>query len=526
MRIFNLKSPPPAGEGVILLLCIAAHATLTFIYAVTLHFEFKTSGVDGMVYEQLLRNVLDGHGLVSSINYPYIQQPWLGFHFSPILYALLPFYAVFPHFQTLLATGSLCVALAAWPLYLTARTILQDRFQALVMALLYLANPFVVNGVVWDFHEVDFAPLCIAWMLWAVVHHRPKTLIVLSLVLLGIKEHYGLSVFGFGLLWAWHWREKKFGIALAAFGLATLALIMGVVIPHFNPEGKPAMMNADSPMDRFGWLTSAESIRKQWPMTLSEAAEYYFLLLYPFIFLPLAAFGWLLPSMADIGVNTLSKQFSMRSVDIYYSMAAMPVLIIATCWALRSVSRRITRFSTNDLVLPIVVVTAIFAYLKVALPFSPTGNVLEFSSPRFQYETADARAIDAIEAMIPEDATLAAQMNVLPHFHPRYWMMPFPGTSDKPDYIVLQLKFPYRRALSVFGNPFGDRAATFIEHADALLHNDQWAVVYYADRWVLLQKGGTDHKAQHKQALDGLEQLRAEFDQVLEFFRASYKSPN
>ncbi len=507
----------------VLFIAIAAQALITFAYAVTLHFEFKTSGVDGMVYEQLMRNVLDGNGLVSSINYPYLPQPWLAFHFSPILYFLVPFYWVYPHFQTLLAVGSLCVALAAWPIYLTASAILQDSFQALLMALLYLLNPFVVNGVLWDFHEVDLAPLVLSWMLWAVVHGKARVLVALSVVLMCIKEHYGLSVAGFGLLWMWQWRQPRLGMGLVVAGCAVLAFVFLYVIPHFNPTHLPAMMNADSPSDRFGWMASSEGRSEQLPLLARAAVFYGVLLLLPYLLLPLASFMWLLPAVADVAANVLSKVESMRSVDTYYSMTLVPVLTVACCQTIKRYARAGSRFSANDVMLPIMVAAAGFAYVELALPFSEMGNIWELSSPRFGYEDSDKKAVGKISVMIGDDSALAAQMNILPHFRPRYRMSTFPDGHGDLEYVVLQLRFPFAHAVRVFGAPFGGAGKSFMGAVDSLLHDPRWGVVYYADGWVVLKKNGAERPVERKQAVEALDRLHVRYQAVLESMQATYR---
>ena len=515
MRIF--KNSSPSRGYYILLLCIAAQAALTFCYAVTLHYQLKTSGFDSMVYEQLMRNFLDGKGLTTSIAPPYMPQYWLGFHFSPILYLIVPFYNFFPRVETFLAIGSVAVALAAWPIFLTAKTILKDSFQALLMALLYLTSPFVVNGTVWGFHEVDFAPLCIAWMLWAVVHKKRGALLGLSIILLCIKEHYGLSIAGFGVLWAWQWREAKFGLGLTAGGIAALYAICFVIIPHFNPAGVATMMNAASGEDRFSWITSMDGIKSHIASAASDGFWYGLKLLLPFLLLPLGAFMWLLPAMADVAANSLSLQMMMRLPFSYHSIAVMPVLVIALCQVLAHYFP--AKKKSNDMMLAVVVAAVCFSYMQLALPFSEMGNIWELSSPQFDYSPADRKAIDDINALIGPDASVSAQINILPHLKPRFDMSPYPLATGNADTIILQLAFPFKRALSVMGIPYSVSGSTYFSNAESLLHNPDWGVVYYSNRWVVLQKNTADNAANRTAALQALASLTQEYEQVKETIR-------
>lgn len=508
-----------------LIVCILAHAAITLTYAITLHYELKTSGFDGTVYEQMMRNFIDGKGFTTSINPPYIPQHWLGFHFSPILYLLIPLYWLLPYSETLLGVGSFFVALAAWPIFTIALHLLRDTFQAFVIALLYLVSPFVVNGVVWGFHEIDFAPLCIALMLGAVIHKKPITLLLLGVVLMSIKEHYGLSVAGFGLLWAWHWKQPKFGLGLAAFGIAALCLILMVVIPYFSPTGAPSMMNTASPQDRFSWITSLDGISaKAWP-TLVSGLWYALMLLLPFMFLPLASFAWLLPAVGDVAVNVMSQEAMMRSVFSYHSIPIFPILLVATCISIKKIFNdkrwRWKKYTSNDMMLPITVAVAVFAFHQTALPFSEFGNVWELSKPRFTYADNDLYALSGINAIIPKDAPVSAQMNVLPHLRVRETMISYPLDKHNPKivYVVLKLQFPFESALSVMGLPYGVSSGSYFSNVEELLQSDEWGVIFYADRWVVLKRNTPDDTAAHAGAADALEKLKNEYQLVRDKFR-------
>lgn len=516
MRIFDRTTLPKT----VLFFCIFLHAAITLTYSITLHYEFKTSGLDSAVYEQLMRNFLDGRGFYSSINPPYISQPWLGFHFSPILYLIVPFYYAYPHVETLLAIGSICVALAAWPIYLTAKQLLKDTFQAFIMALLYLISPFVLNGTLWGFHEIDFAPLCLGWMLWAVLQKKPRLLVVLSFVLLSIKEHYGLSVAGFGLLWAWQWKQPKFGLGLAALGIAVLCLIFMIIIPHFNPMGAPNMMNASSSQDRFSWITNMEGIQAHGRIFLSAALWYGATLLLPFLLLPLASFAWLLPAASDMAANLLSKEDMMRSVFSYHSLALFPILIVATCHSIKTYFNGRLRFNSNDIMLPITVAIAGFAYAQLALPFSEGGNAWELGAPKFHYADNDLYALYSINAIIPKDATIAAQINVLPHLTIRENMIPYPLDHDDPkvQYIVLKLSFPFTNALSLMGLPYGGSSSFYFSRVEALLNDKKWGIVLSQDRWVVLKRGAASDPKAHEDSLLDFDKLKNEYHVVRENF--------
>jgi len=517
---------PPRAIPIILFLCIAAHAAVTLTYAITQHYELKTFGIDGMAVVQLMHNVIHGKGLTTSLAAPFVPQHWFGFHFSPILYLIVPFYYLFPHIETLLALGSIAVALAAWPLYLTAKTILENSSRALLFALLYLINPFVFNGVLHDFHEVDFAPLCIATMLWATVHHKRTILIGLSIVLMCIKEHYGLSVAGFGLLWAWQWREAKFGLSVAAFGVTVLCVLLLIVIPHLSPMGMPTML-AESTTSlsahRYSWLTTREGIESHLPALETEWLLYALKLFLPFIFMPLAAFMWLLPAIADVSANALSTEGMMRITHSYHTIAVIPVIIIACC---QTIKKYVRKKKIKDAMLEIVVASLCFSCLYLNLPTYEMGrNLWELTSPRFDYTPENRDSIDAINRLIPEDASVSAQANILPQLKPRFSMVPYPLVQNA-SFVVLNFSLPFTYALSVLGVPFGTASDNYFSHTENLMHDPQWGVIYYSNRWLVMQKNTPDKANARQAASEGLIKLKEESQDVGKNIQKSHQKPS
>ena len=505
-------------DKTILLVCMVAHALVTLCFAITLHYELKTSGRDLVSFEQPLFNLLHGNGFTSSVNYPFVSQHWFGYHFSPILYLLVPFYYLFPHVEMFLTIGSIAIAAAAWPIYLTALKILDNSRTALVFALLYLINPFVINGASWNFHEVSFAPLCISWMLWALVHQNKRMMLILCAVLLSIKEHYGLSIFGFGLLWAWHWRDYKFGAGLCALGTIAMGVILGVVMPHYNPTGAVTMTDSASEDDRYSWLFSKKGLDRYLMEVIMADFWYVMKLLLPFLLLPLGAFVWLMPIASDFLANGLTYVTLMRSIISYHDMPIIPVVVIACCQMYRRISHH---KKAGDVMLALVMGTFCFNMLFTALPYSLMGNLWEFSTPRFDYTAENRKALEEINRLIPKDAPVSAQMNVLPHLQSRLKLIPYPELSYDSQYIVLHLSTPFKKARYVVGMPFSWEGTVYLGIVDELLADKHWGVIYVKDRWVVLQKDAKSSSQNQAAARDALSKITEEYNELKK--KASHK---
>jgi uncharacterized membrane protein len=92
------------------------------------------------------------------------ELPWntsgsfLGTHWSPILFLIVPVYAVWPGAFTLMLIQCLILGASAYPLYgLAVRRV--SPWIALLLASLYLASPPLLGGLLYDFHVESFIPL-------------------------------------------------------------------------------------------------------------------------------------------------------------------------------------------------------------------------------------------------------------------------------------------------------------------------------------------------------------------------------
>lgn len=143
---------------------ILTYAIFFSIYTCYMHYNFKTYAWDLGIFTQSLWTTLNsGKILYSTLEVPYGNPSgnFLGVHFSPILFLILPIYALYQSPQTLLILQSFILALAALPLYWIARDKLNNKLYALAFATTYLLNPALHGVNTFDFHLQIFTPLFI-----------------------------------------------------------------------------------------------------------------------------------------------------------------------------------------------------------------------------------------------------------------------------------------------------------------------------------------------------------------------------
>ena len=129
---------------------------------------------------------------------------FFGIHFSPILFAILPFYAISPSIETLLIMQSVILALGVLPLYKLAKHVLQYRLAGLVFSLAYLLYP-ALQGVNWfDFHIQSFLPLFFFSAIYFIERKNFKTYFLFTILALMVEEHAAMIVFFIGSFYFLH----------------------------------------------------------------------------------------------------------------------------------------------------------------------------------------------------------------------------------------------------------------------------------------------------------------------------------
>ncbi|MFF4773521.1 DUF2079 domain-containing protein [Microtetraspora fusca] len=156
----------------------------------------------------------------------------LGDHWSPILASLAPFYWLHDGPETLLVLQGVLLAAAIPPLWLFARRRLGTAAAHLIAGAYALSWP-IAEAVVFDFHEVAFAPALTAWMIERHDAGRPRQAVLAGALLLCVKEDMGLVIAGYGLFLI-AVRRFRVGLPLVAAGLAAVVITTHVLIPAFG----------------------------------------------------------------------------------------------------------------------------------------------------------------------------------------------------------------------------------------------------------------------------------------------------
>ena len=185
------------------------------------------------IFEQAIRHY--AHLQAPIVDLEGAGHNFLGDHWNPAIAVFAPFYRLFPTPVTLLVGQAVVIALGVVPITRAGMRHL-GRWSGVAVGLAFGMSYGIQAAVDFDVHEVCLAVPLLAFALEAFLARRWTVVVAWAAPLVLVKEDLGLTVAALGLVLVLV-GARRWGFGLAAFGLASFALTMTVLIPHFNAEG-------------------------------------------------------------------------------------------------------------------------------------------------------------------------------------------------------------------------------------------------------------------------------------------------
>lgn len=201
-------------EPVIALLFVIGYLITFGAIVLIKYFHYGYEAMDLGIINNVFYNSSQGNFFASSIHPP----TYLGDHFSPILFLLLPFYKLWPQPTFLILLQTLTLALCAQPIYLIAKNKLGSGW-GFLFAFLWLFNPFVQNINLFEVSFLPFATLAIFWTFYFYQKNQ-FTLFILAMALgLMCREDVALVMVVFSILALFDRKKIKWIICPFIFGV-------------------------------------------------------------------------------------------------------------------------------------------------------------------------------------------------------------------------------------------------------------------------------------------------------------------
>ncbi len=428
-----------------LILFLGLQVLIWLAVVVARYFSFHLHTWDSGINSNVIYNLSQGEFYLS-----FLRVNNLGDHFTPSYLLLVPLYWIAPHTLWIMVLKVFAYGATPYLFYLLARNELPDPIQARQIGILagfwwfFLYSP-AVNAMRYEFSPCSLSTPLIVLAFMALRKEQWGRFFFFSLLILGLKEHFGGFWIGLGCYLFLSEGRKKTGVALIAGGTLVIYLVMFQIQPWAR-QGYPQFREAGY---QFGSLIGPF-------IDLDKKAIYLFKLLLPFGFLPLIHWRTGILAAPLIGVNLVSGYANMYSGRFHYDDANSTLLLISMVMILKTPLRLKLPQGRGGQSLLLLALTLFFVWM----PFSPLRQLRKgFPTP----ETLTLKAeLNRFERQYPQAALVVAPF-LGPHllrreiqalYHPRAQ----PSCADKfsiysrpgpVDFILIPAG--YKRVKEVYG---------------------------------------------------------------------------
>jgi len=456
-----------------LILCIVFSLIYTLIFSfVTIlrYYAFKATGWDLGIAMQVLWNTI--HGKPFYYTYEPSTVPsnnLLALHFPLLFLLIAPFYALLPRAETLLVLQSATLGFGAIPLYMLAKRVLKQRFPALALVIVYLLYP-PLHGINWfDFHTEAFLVPFLLLVYYAIESSKIRLLYISVALALSTIEHAPIivtSVLLVKLLKMFKTEKMRAHLTILTT-LSIIYFIIAINIPTILGLSGTRESSTFRVQMWIDWGTSppeiALNVLKNPLQALIYMATPPYKILYipailaPVAFLPLFDFLEFLPILAWVVPALLSKS---QPFDTYLSIYGQyPSFIVAqvfasTIYGIRKLSNNYTSVKmAKRILVPGLVFSLFLSPLGLAsIVAEKQGNTFLAFPKISEHEVLLKKVVD----LIPPDASVLTQNNILPHVSNREYV--YGNDLPKniiPEYVLIDITNDWCRTpvTAVFRDP-------------------------------------------------------------------------
>ncbi len=436
----ELLSPLPHGRGternhsLALLTLIALIVLLTVIhFRIQLNFfnHFMYGHADIGHFTEELKNALAGRGLRSDS----FDNSRLGWHFVPLLYVLVPGYALCPSPMYLMTLGPLVLHLGALPVYWFVRRRTGSITVAWLCGLAWLFLPSLSRlvysntyGFAWLYCSVPV--LC--FLLGAALLRHWKVCWILVAVLLLSRETNTAVTLGFGAYLAFFSQRRKAGIVIAAVSVGYALLSALVIIPYFASTGSYERLSLFGELGgSFGDLALSIFTKPELffgRLLRAPSLELLLLLLSTMCLMPLRGWKLALAALPAVLIHFLMEDPDWLSIKFWHHAMVVPFLFFAALGTMAKTEPSPPNSNAGGTMSPkfrndrnvglalALLISAAWGHFFFG--FSPLSKSYELYARDTFLQNPDPRLafVDRLRREIPRDRTILATERIAAHF--------------------------------------------------------------------------------------------------------------
>jgi uncharacterized membrane protein len=422
-------------------------SALLFEHARGYYHEFRFPRYDLGNMVQAVWSTAEGRPLETTLGSGE-QMTRLAVHVDPILVLLAPLWIVAPSPLTLAAAQIGACALGALPVFWLARKHLASERAGGLLALAYLAYPWLAFTATDSIHPVTFAIPLGLYCIWYLDTGRFAAFAVFAVLLAATGEIMGLAIAGLGIWVAVSGGKRRAGAMIAATGLAWTVVCVTVIIPRFGAESPFSAYYSELGHTPGALLRNAFTEPIAVLAALGTAADLRYVVL---LGAPLGMAFVLSPVLAaaaapQLLANTLSTLPAHVDPRQHVIAGAIPFLIAAAIVGIARIPRRLRTYAAAAVLLLSIVSSIVW------FPWPGVhGEPLQIPGQRFEsiygwyYGKPPRQHIEALRAavrMIPDGASVASTNKVGSHLSARRRYFSVPHVQDA-DWVVIDLDDPW-----------------------------------------------------------------------------------
>jgi uncharacterized membrane protein len=444
----------------ILLIMVVTYSTIFSFYTIMRFYSFRVSAWDLGTLVQSLSSASRGHNFVNNVEIYFSPTgSYLGLHFSPILFTLIPIFYMIPKTETVIILHTIILALTCIPLYLIAKHCFGKRIPALALSSTCLINP-LLQGLNWcDFTPQTFFPALILSATYFLKKRKPAYfLIFLGLSLLTMEQASYFVIFFIPYI-AWELRKDFRGqsnlkkihkvLPLIILILTITWVLFSSSIKHAINPNPPEEIYATANFRVLGVKSIAEIPAKAFtdPNSLLKAFNYdmpkkTFYILITFAsscFLALLSPLPLLPSLLWLFLASISNWPPYYQLGFQYTAFTMPFVMIATIESIDKLRKSVDTESAAKLLNRISLLLlctglVISAFTSPLSPVHKPGDFTYFKDYGIICPSKLDFTVREVLSQLPSDAKILTTPNLFPHIATNvnaYVIPPLNAPSEK-----------------------------------------------------------------------------------------------
>lgn len=394
-------------------------------------------------------------------------------HFSPVLFLVVPFYALLQSPMTILLIKSIVISLGAVPVFFLAKRTLGKSWWGLVFAGGYLLYP-LVQGINWyDFEPHIFFPTFALFTILFLELERKKLALVFGILSLFSVEIAPFFMIALGLSYLIIRRnslfelirKRRFG-AILKFLPVTLIFVAAMWLVLVFSTSAVLGWQTSFHLSNIRRVSMADSLNVLGALSYDWQTKllYLSLVLGPFAFLSLLDPVRLFPGALWVLYALLSNYSPYYSISFQYPSFVVPFVLASAIFGLKKLQARSNKYRNRTMSLALCIVIGVATVASSPVGPYHIGNHVWAQPFGIPTMTPHKQSLYDLIKLIPANASVLTSNDLFPQVAQRInaYVFPFSATFQRLEDFSVTLDNYLQESDYILYDPLSDQAATVL----------------------------------------------------------------